>query len=249
MSQAYPDVERLALSDSRLDRFVAAYPHAPYVIPFMTFLVLMALGGIVGDDWKTSMYFLRCAASLVAALIFWRYLPPMGKLHPVLCIVVGLLTAVGWVVIHHWFAGFDWYRSTQFMVKDPLPEEQFNPNVVFADSPLRLWTFLIIRIGGASTVVPIIEEIFWRIFILRLLIDLDSWEEVPIGKFTWFSYIGCSLMSALEHPQWEVGILCWMAWNLLFYYTKSLKCLIVTHGITNFSLYVYVYVYQDWIFW
>ena len=69
------------------------------------------------------------------------------------------------------------------------------------------------------------------------------------GKFTWFSFVACSLGSALEHPQWEVGILCWVAYNLLFYRTRSLQCLMVTHGITNLVLYVYVVRYEDWVFW
>ena len=78
---------------------------------------------------------------------------------------------------------------------------------------------------------------------------LNDFERVPLGKFTWASFVLCSLGSALEHPQWGVGIACWVVYNLLFYWKKSLLCLMITHGITNLALYVYVFVARDWIFW
>ena len=36
-------------------------------------------------------------------------------------------------------------------------------------------------------VVPLVEEIFWRGFLLRYLIN-EKFTEVPIGAFSWFSF-------------------------------------------------------------
>jgi CAAX prenyl protease-like protein len=162
--------------------------------------------------------------------------------------VVGIGAAVGWVVIHQRFAAFGWYPATQLFGKDPSPEDFYIPHERLGTG-LAYWLFLVVRIGGAATVVPIIEELFWRGFVLRLLVNWHRFDDVPLGTFTWSSFVLCSLLSALEHPQWEVGILCWVAYNLLFYRTKSLLCLMVTHGITNLALYLYVVTYQDWVFW
>ena len=228
-----------------LDRLVAAYPHAPYVLPFFTFLVLMGVGNQFGPKYLHYTYALRIFGSLAVALLFWRFYPPLGKVHWVPAIVVGLLVAYGWVAGHHWFRAQGWYYQP---FADSAPGNYYDPRKYVGEG-LGLWWFLFIRIGGAATVVPIVEELFWRAFVLRALIDWEDFESVPLAKFTWVSFIGCSLMSALEHPQWGVGVLCWVVYNLLFYWKKSLLCLMVSHGITNLALYIYVYAAGDWLFW
>ncbi|MCP4591209.1 MAG: CAAX prenyl protease-related protein [bacterium] len=230
---------------TRLDRLVQAYSHAPYSAPFFTFLVLMALGNQFGPEYLHYTYAVRIFGSLAVALVFWKYYPPLGKVHWVPAIVVGLLVAWGWVEGHHWFTAQGWYHQP---FADAKPADYYDPRKYVGEG-IGLWWFLLIRIGGAATVVPIVEEVFWRAFILRALIDWDDFESVPLAKFTLFSFIACSLMSALEHPQWGVGILCWMVYNLLWYWKRSLLCLMVTHGITNLALYIYVFVYEDWVFW
>ncbi len=231
-----------------LDRSVAAYPQMPYMAPFMAFLVLLSLEGLFDAAHKPWLYAVRTAGGLSVALLFRRYWPPLGRLHLPACVVVGLAAAAGWVLIHKWFASFGWYSMTQVLGRDATPDEFYVPHERLGTG-LAYWAFLIVRIGGAATVVPIVEELFWRGFLLRFLIDPHRFETVPLGTFTWLSFIACSLLSAAEHPQWEVGILCWVAYNLLFYWKKSLLCLMVTHGITNLALYVYVVVYADWVFW
>jgi CAAX prenyl protease-like protein len=233
---------------SRLDRLVAGYPQMPLVAPFLTFLLLLSLEHLFDPAHKPWLYGLRTFGALYVALLFRRYWPPLGKVHLPIAVVVGLVAAFGWVAVHRAFADCSWYPATQLFGRDPTRDQFYNPFERLGTGP-ALWAFLVVRIGGAATVVPIVEELFWRAFLLRFLIDWHRFETVPLAKFTWFSFLACSLLSALEHPQWEVGILCWMLYNLLFYWKKSLLCLMVTHGITNLALYVYVVVCQDWVFW
>lgn len=241
-----------------LENLVGPRPELPYIAPFMGFLVLIWVGSFVEDPYyRLHMYALRTVGGLALAILFWRYYPAMGKLHPVKCVVFGLGVAYMWVMVHRLVAGqyvdgewvsekLSWY--VQPLGGDARPEDYFDPKSVYGQG-FMYWFYLVIRIGGASTAVPIVEEIFWRAFLLRALIDWDDFKSVPLGKFTWFSFLVCSLLSAAEHPQWEVGILCWFIYNGLFYWTKSLKCLIVTHGITNFVLYTHVVINEDWVFW
>ena len=238
-----PDPQRLPTT--RLDRFVQAYPHAQYVLPFFTFLVLMGIGNQFGHKYLHYTYAVRIFGSLAVAGVFWKYFPPLGKVHWIPAVVVGLVVACGWVAGHHWFGEQNWYYQP---FKDALPQDYYVPQTHLGEG-IGLRLFLVVRILGAATVVPIVEEIFWRAFILRLLIDWNDFESVPLAKFTWLSFVACSLMSALEHPQWGVGILCWVVYNLLFYWKKSLLCLMVTHGITNLALYAYVFIERDLVFW
>jgi CAAX prenyl protease-like protein len=233
-----------------VDRVVAASPQMPYVAPFMTFLLLMWIGGYLGDDLFPWAYALRTFGALAVALVFWKHFPPLGKPHLFWAVVFGLVVAFGWVAIHKWFAAQSWYESTQWLGKDAKPgsEGWYDPYDRLGTG-LALWLFLFVRIGGAAIVVPIVEELFWRGFVLRVLINWNRFETIALGTFTWTSFIGCSLLSAAEHPMWEVGILCWVVYNLLFYWKKSLLFLMVTHGVTNLALYVYVVAARDWVFW
>jgi membrane protease YdiL (CAAX protease family) len=248
-------------------RLVSSYPEAPLVVPFMSFLVLMLLDGVFPESLRAVSYGIRTLACLWIVWVFRRHLPPLGRPLLYLSIPAGIFVAWMWVEVHHFltgctgdpcralgllgithhFAGFDAYRD--YMMFDGDASKYFVPAEKFS-SPWGLWSFLVIRIGGAAVTVPIVEELFWRGFMLRLLIDWHRFEDVPLGKFTWFSFLVTSALSAVQHPgQWEVGILCWVIYNGLFYWTRSLTCLMVTHGVTNLVLYTYVYHAQDWRFW
>lgn len=252
---------------SALDRFTAAYPHAPYLIPFFAFVALMGLDKVFSDELRTLSYAMRCAAAFASVWIFRKHYPSFGRPYLLLAIPIGLVTMIMWVEVHNFFAGSNigpspllrligihhtfegvgWYKK--YALFDGNATNYFNPWAVY-ESSAGLWSFLIVRIGGAATAVPLIEEIFWRAFLLRLLIDWHRFEDVPLGKFTLLSFLGTSLLSAISHqPQWEVGILCWFIYNGLFYWTRSLTCLIITHGVTNLTLYVYVAWSGDWRFW
>ena len=269
MTDSSSELPRPGNPESWVDRVARAYPHAPFLAPFLTFVALMILDRICPDSWRTYTYATRTFASLYVAWIFRRHFPPLGRLHLEVAIPVGLLVAVGWVEVHHFFAGcspadapcgmlglfgieyrfegFNWYRAHACF--DCKPATYFVPGEHF-DSALALWAFLIIRIGGAATAVPIVEEIFWRGFMLRLFINWHRFEDVPLAKFTLLSFLGTSLLSAVQHqPQWEVGILCWMVYNGVFYWKRSLACCMVMHGVTNLALYIYVYHAHDWRFW
>ena len=54
----------------------------------------------------------------------------------------------------------------------------------------------------------------------------------------------------LQHPDnWGVSVLCWMAFNGVFYWTRSILCLVLLHGVTNLVLYLIVLRVDDWSFW
>lgn len=241
-----------------LHRQVRRRPELPYVGPFLVYLILLGCESLLDNRYYTlHFYALRTAGGLGAVMLFWRYYPPFGKLHPVKCLVFGVTVAYGWVIVHRLVAGQycggEWITPRQSWYVQPLggdaaPADYFDPAKVYG-SGMMYWVYLIVRIGGASTVVPIVEELFWRAFLLRALIDWDGFEEVSLGEFTLKSFLLCSVLSAAEHPQWEVGILCWMVYNGLFYWTRSILCLIVTHGITNLLLLAHVAAREDWVFW
>ncbi len=97
-------------------------------------------------------------------------------------------------------------------------------------------------------VVAITEELFWRGFLIRWIIKPD-FRSVPIGMFTWPSFVITSLLFATEHNRWLVGLIAGIIYNILLYRTKSLRACMVAHGMTNLALGLYVLATQQWTFW
>ncbi len=101
---------------------------------------------------------------------------------------------------------------------------------------------------GTSVVVPVVEEFFWRGFLLRWIINAD-FRKVAIGTFSWPSFLLTTVLFASEHNRWLVGLVAGVAYNLLLYRTKSLYACIVAHGVTNLALAIYVLTTGEWSFW
>lgn len=122
----------------------------------------------------------------------------------------------------------------------------FNPNVL--DSSSLRWGLIAIRLSGAVVVVPIMEELFWRSFLIRYIINSD-FETVPIGRFSWSSFLISSVLFGLEHNLLIAGIMAGVGYNLLLYRTRSIVQCILAHAITNLALGVYVLYSGQWYFW
>jgi uncharacterized protein len=232
---------------------VAGRPELPYVVPFCTFLVLLTVNDLLPYSLRPVAIALRGAAALYAFWLFRRFLPPLGRAHWGIAIVVGVLVAIGWVAGQHYFntihVGERSLGGRLFLF--PGQPKTDDPRVLFGPiSAFSWWSQVVLRILVSATAVPVVEELFWRGFMLRALIDWDHFDRIPLGKFAWTAFLGTSALSILEHPDnWAVSILCWMVYNAVMYWKKSLLCLILTHGITNLVLYTYVVWAKDWLFW
>ncbi len=218
-------------------------PWLPYVAPLALFLLLTLLEGQFG-----AAYPLLYAVKLVLVTwVFWslrRFLPEVRFERTGLGLAIGLgvALAVVWVLgdrltgllhLHFAFLG----NRTGF---DPVREI---PNV-----GLRA-VFLVVRFYGLVLVAPVVEELFYRGFLLRYVTDPDDFRRVPLGRFNGMAFgVNVGLM-AVSHPEWLVAGLFSAAMCALLARTRSLSACIVAHGVTNLALGVYVLVSHDWKFW
>jgi hypothetical protein len=124
----------------------------------------------------------------------------------------------------------------------------FNPYEMGYGGGAAIIAIIAIRLFGASIIVPIFEELFWRSFIMRYLIDSNI-NKVALGAFTLFSFIGTAVLFGLEHNLWLAGIVAGLIYGGLLLYTKNLKACIVSHGITNLLLGLYVLNSGNWHLW
>jgi CAAX prenyl protease-like protein len=229
-----------------LDRLAAARPDVPLIAPLIAYLALLGLVYAVPPAWQPVVITVRGGAALAVAWCFRRHLPAWGKPYWPVALVGGAVVAWGWVVGQHLLEQWGWGGRLPLIpgakvVADP--RDQLGAGSLF-------WTTWGLRMIVACTAVPVAEELFWRAFLLRALIDWHDFERVPLGTFTWVSFLGTSVISTLQHPDnWGVSILSWMVFNAVFYWTRSILCLVLLHGFTNLVLYLIVLRVGDWSFW
>jgi CAAX prenyl protease-like protein len=108
---------------------------------------------------------------------------------------------------------------------------------------------LLLRGLRASLLVPILEELFWRNWLMRWLIK-PEFESVPLGTYATQAFWIVAVLFAAEHgPYWDVGLACGILYNWWMVRTKSLGDLIWAHGITNACLSLYVVLADKWEYW
>lgn len=129
------------------------------------------------------------------------------------------------------------------------PEDRvaFNPFVAMED-PVQQWGFIGVRLLGLAVLVPIIEEIFWRGFLMRWIID-PAWEKQPLGRFTLSSFCWITLLFTLAHPEWFAAAVYCVLLNILLYWKKDLWNCVIAHATSNLLLGLYVLYFGAWELW
>ena len=108
--------------------------------------------------------------------------------------------------------------------------------------------FFAFRVFGAVIVVPVMEELFWRAFLIRWLVNED-FKGVAIGTFSWLSFGITVALFGAEHYQWLVGLICGALYNWLYYKRKDVFACVVAHAVSNAALAAWVLARGDWKFW
>jgi len=219
-----------------------------YIGPFALFMGGLAAVGLVkwlaGDGaesiwlkkpeyWIYPLQSLLCAAFIIA---YWKKYE-FGSLRLWwVGVAVGLLVLAVWI-------------SPQWIWGAPPREDGFDPDV-FAEDPLLYWLTVTARFFRLAVVVPFLEEIFWRGFLMRYFIRED-FTKVPFGSVTLGSFSAIVFLFAFVHDMQDFGgaIVCGVAFNLVAIYTRSLWCCIIAHAVTNFGLGLYIMQTRQWGFW
>lgn len=212
----------------------------PYVAPFAVFLALTQLESLEALAPFYPVIYSVKAAAVAAALWYCReaLLRFPFAVSP-LALLLGAAGVVMWVGLEQ--------------VPYPKPEflgggrAAFNPEERIADPALRV-AFLAVRFLGLAVLVPLMEELFWRGFLIRY-VQAEDFESVPVGKVTPAAFAIVAIAFAAVHPEWLPALLYAAAANWLLMRTQSLWACIQMHAVTNLLLGIYVMVWKDWRFW
>ncbi len=215
----------------------SAPPWLPYVAPIAVFLALTALEGKLPDQYIWVYLAKVVATSLVlfACRSTWKDIRFESKWIPA-GIVVGLVVFFVWIGIEKTLPYPHFGERTAY-----------NPFQSIASAGNRT-LFLVARFYGLVLLVPVMEELFWRSFLLRFASNQD-FESLPIGTFTWTGFFIVAGLFGFSHPEWLVAIIAAVAYGLLLRQTKSIFACVIAHLVTNLVLGVYVITRHDWRFW
>jgi len=222
-------------------------PLAANVMPFALFMAGLFLVSTIGwffskspnlvfskpEYWVYPLQTLVCGGALI---FYWREYD-FGTGQPWLAAVGAGLLALGLWIVPQVLPGFE-PRTKGF---DP---------TVFSDSPLLYWLTVVARFARLVIVVPLVEEIFWRGFLMRYLVRED-FTKLPLGTYDPRSFFGVAVLFMLVHsmPDWPAAFLTGLIYNGLLVRTKSLAACVAAHAVTNLGLGIYIMATRQWGFW
>ena len=215
-----------------------------YAGPFGLFALLLALPGLFSQPapalppefWVYPLQTILCAAML---FYFWREYPrAFGPLAAGWGIVAGMIVFVLWV-------------APQALHYAPPRFDGFNPRLILKAGGVPAYEATVaFRFARLVVVVPLLEEIFWRGFLLRFLIRED-FLLLPFGSWSPLSFGVVTVGVVLDHsrPDWPAALLTGLLYNLVAVRTRSLPACVLAHALTNALLGLYVMHTHQWGFW
>jgi CAAX prenyl protease-like protein len=211
------------------------------VAPFAGYLLLMALRTRLALDPGVSY---PASVLLVAAgLLYWSR--GLIRLHASRwgpSVLVGGAVFVIWIGPDLLWPG---YRS-HWLFANPLTGAAASSIPVHARASAA---FLLWRVAGSVALIPIIEELFWRAWLMRYLIS-RRFETLPLGASSPGAFWISALLFASEHgPYWDVGLAAGILYNWWMVRTRSLADCVLAHAVTNACLAAYVVLAGQWQYW
>ncbi len=110
------------------------------------------------------------------------------------------------------------------------------------------WPLVAFRLAGAALVVPLMEELFWRSFLLRW-IERQDFLSVSASEVGFRAILLSSALFGSEHSLWFAGILAGLAYAWLYRAYDNLWAPVIAHATTNLILGLWVLQTGAWQFW
>jgi len=221
--------------------FLERYPSLAYTGPFALFLLALALHPY--NPLPDAVEYPVRILLLMGAVWFFSWDVVSFRVSRAgASILFGVAVFALWVAPDLLFAG---YRS-HWLFQNSL---MGSLNSSLSDAAREDAWILGLRALRAVVVVPVIEEVFWRAWMMRWLISPD-FRKVALGAFTAGSFSITAILFASEHgPYWDVGLVAGILYNWWMLRTKSLGDCILAHAVTNACLSAFVIVTGRWEYW
>jgi CAAX prenyl protease-like protein len=197
------------------------------------------------------VYAARMALTTAAILFVWPVFRELGGRVTPLSVIVGLVGGALWI----WLCRQNWEQEAlpavglQWLL-DMEKRSAYDPITELGGATTAFYAFLAVRFFGLVVLVPLLEELFLRGFVMRLVIDPDWWK-VPFGTITVAAVAAGTIVPVLTHPKSEffAVVVFFSLVTALMAYTRSFWDCVIAHASANLMLGVYVVKSGDWQLW
>jgi CAAX prenyl protease-like protein len=214
-------------------------------LPFALFIGILAVRGSVADaladlpawDFRW-LYAVQAAVACLALWLLRKRYSELARLRPrilpaVLSVAAGLAVFVLWITPQPGWAHIG------------APVAGFVP--LDANGGLR-WDLVAVRTFGAVLVVPVMEELFWRSFLMRW-IDRRDFLRLPPGAASSTAVLASSAVFALAHDLWLAGFIAGLVYAHIYRKTGNIWYGVAAHATTNLALAAWVVRESAWSYW
>ncbi len=218
---------KYALTEERAN--LAALTLLPLTAVFSAILITGAFTDQSAINW---FYPLPVAAGIAALLYCWsQYNLPSPKLQlwPLLC---GAAVFAMWIALHP---------------DDPDLDHEMGALLTQTSTGVSL-AWIIARVFGSVLIIPVVEELVFRGYLLSRLAKQDVSLTGPI-PFSWLALILSSVVFGMLHQAWLAGIIAGFAYATLRYRSSDIWAPIIAHVVSNGLIALYVLTTGTWSLW
>ena len=211
-------------------------------LPFGLFIGLLALESLVGDRLGDSRWLtvLRPVLVAVALAVLWRHYTELhgpariAPRHLVLAIATGFAVFATWIAFDRGWAAFE-SSGTGFVPLRP------DGNVDY--------TLALLRLAGMGLVVPLMEELFWRSFLLRWIESPRNFLELDPRGVGIMPVAVTAVLFAIEHSLWFAGLVAGLSYTLVYMRSRNLWAAVLSHAVTNTTWGAWILATGNWRLW
>lgn len=223
-------------------------PALSRVLPFLTYIAFLMLLPALNAAWEIifptvsfdgrMVYPLKVGCVALLLVFFWRHYAELPKFnlefHEIFwSIAVGAGVFVAWINL-----------DQECMLIGQA--DGYDPRAQSGDIN---WFLALPRLMGAALVVPIMEELFWRSFLMRW-IERQKFLGVSPSLIGLRALLISSVLFGLGHTLWLAGVVAGLAFGALYILMgKSLWAPVLAHATTNGLLGLWVLQTGRWDFW
>lgn len=204
-------------------------PTKAFLLPLMTILAFSMVTGLFSTTFNP--YY--PAVVLTALLLVWLYRRVYGSLLPSPSFEA---TGLGILVFAVWIA------------LEPTLEPTDEPAFVSQWIAGAGMGWVVFRIIGSVVVVPIVEELAFRGYLLRRLISRD-FTQVSYLHFTWVSFFMSSIAFGALHSRWAAGMFAGLLFAMAQLRRGRIGDAIWAHAVANACIAAAVLYGDYWSLW
>jgi exosortase E/protease (VPEID-CTERM system) len=206
-------------------------PTAAYLMPLLAVLGAGVASRAVSPGFEY-LYALRVAAGCALLLCYRRQLSAVDWRCSWRGIAVGAAVFVMWMV-----------AARHLLAPGAMPLRLAS----MAPQARMLW--IAGRIAGGVLIAPVVEELAYRGYLMRRLIDAD-FESVSYAAVRWPALLGAAVLFGCAHGAlWLPGILTGLCFGAVVIRTGKLGEAMAGHATSNLLIAVSVLAYGQWQLW